>query len=127
MLVDFSNLLPPKSPNWCLALPTAWHDPRARIEVPAFEVPLEKLREALIFVVRGEPKTNLLRLERESRQAEFEQRSQVFGFPDRIIVEFVELGPNRSSLAIYSQSLVGYWDLGVNRRRIRKWLRMLQS
>ena len=127
MLIDFSELRPPKRPNWCLALPEAWRDSRARVSVPSFPVSRERLREALIHAVREEPRTNLLELDKLARQAAFEQRSALFGFRDRIVVEFIELGPEESSLAMFSRSLTGIWDLGVNCRRIRRWLDAIRN
>jgi uncharacterized protein (DUF1499 family) len=60
-------------------------------------------------------------------QIEAEQRSAVFGFVDRISARFVPLGADRSTLIAYSRSEVGYWDLGVNRSRLRDWLAMLPA
>ena len=48
-------------------------------------------------------------------------------FPDTIQVDFLSLGENRSTLAIYSRSKYGYSDLGTNRARIERWLSRLQG
>ena len=43
----------------------------------------------------------------EHRRAVYIQRSPIFGFPDIVMVEFVALGPERSSVAVYSRSRHG--------------------
>ena len=57
-----------------------------------------------------------------TRRVAFCQRSLIFRFPDDIVAEIVELGDNKSTIAIYSASRCGYGDFGVNRRRMRRWL-----
>ncbi|MEM7222369.1 MAG: DUF1499 domain-containing protein [Pseudomonadota bacterium] len=125
MLLDFANLTPPRWPNHCLAAPADWDGPKGEIATEVYPVPLEKLREALVAVAAAEPRTNLLRLDKEALQAEFEQRSKLFGFRDSILVEFMEAGKGASTLAIYSRARVGLIDLGVNRRRVERWLAAL--
>jgi uncharacterized protein (DUF1499 family) len=51
----------------------------------------------------------------------------VFGFVDRISCRAVPDGCDRSTLFAYSRSETGYWDLGVNRRRLRSWLAALEA
>jgi uncharacterized protein (DUF1499 family) len=60
-------------------------------------------------------------------QVEAQQRSAVFGFIDRISARFLPVAPERSTLIAYSRSLVGYWDLGVNRNRLQRWLTDLKK
>ncbi len=60
-------------------------------------------------------------------QLEFEQRSFLFRFPDLVSVRFLPLGESQSTLVIYSRSLLGYSDLGVNRSRVRNWLDALDK
>ncbi len=122
MILDLHKLVPPRRRNWWLMVPKGWAHAHAQGRTPRFDVPVEVLREALVAVAAQEPRCHLLNLEKEARQAEFEQRSRLFGFPDRIVVEFVELGRGASTLAIYSRALRGYWDLGVNRKRVERWL-----
>lgn len=48
--------------------------------------------------------------------------SAIFGFKDDVRVHVIELSSQQSTLAIYSASRVGYWDMGTNRRRVEDWL-----
>jgi uncharacterized protein (DUF1499 family) len=42
-------------------------------------------------------------------------------------VEFVPLGPDRSSLALYSRSRYGEYDFAKNRKRVERWLFLLEK
>ena len=55
------------------------------------------------------------------RSARFIQYSRGMRFPDTIDVEVFPAGTG-STLAIYSRSLIGRKDFGVNRARITRWL-----
>jgi uncharacterized protein (DUF1499 family) len=55
------------------------------------------------------------------RSARFIQYTRVMRFPDTVDVEVFPAGAG-STLAIYSRSLLGRKDFGVNRARIRRWL-----
>ena len=127
MILDLQNLTPPKKPNWHLVVPSGWAHTHAQARAPRFDVPLDILREALVAVASEEPRCHLLALDKDARQAEFEQKSGLFGFPDRIVVEFVPLGNGASTLALYSYAVKGYWDLGVNRKRLERWLAALPA
>jgi uncharacterized protein (DUF1499 family) len=48
-------------------------------------------------------------------------------YPDLITVQFRPLDSTRSTLAIYSRSVYGYSDRGVNQRRVRQWLDRLSE
>jgi uncharacterized protein (DUF1499 family) len=54
-------------------------------------------------------------------------RSAVFNFPDLVTVQVVAQGENASTLVLYSRSVYGHSDLGVNRRRLRAWLDALNT
>ena len=58
------------------------------------------------------------------RTARFIQYSRGLRFPDTIDVEVIPAGAG-STLALYSRSLVGRKDFGVNRARLRRWLAKL--
>ena len=125
MLLDFESFSPPRWPNHCLATPADWTGPSGQVTTHDYGVALDKLREALVAVAAAEPRTNLLRLDKEALQAEFEQRSKVFGFRDTVTVAFIARDDGRSALALYSRSRVGLLDLGVNRKRVERWLEAL--
>lgn len=55
------------------------------------------------------------------------QHSRLLRFPDIVTVEFIDMAPNRSSLAIYSRARYGRSDFGVNRLRVLGWLKRLQQ
>ena len=57
----------------------------------------------------------------------YEQRSKFMAFPDYITVKIVSEDDGKSRLIIYSRSRFGYFDLGVNRTRIKAWTAALQS
>lgn len=125
MLLDFQNLTRTGKPNDALALPSTWDDrDRADLRAPVFRVAPDRLREAVLAIASREPRTVLVHLDEAAQQAEFEQRSALFGFRDTITVGIFGVD-GASSLAIYSRSNLGYSDLGVNRRRVRRWLQAL--
>lgn len=48
-------------------------------------------------------------------------------YPDTIDGEVFAVGEGKSSLAIYSRSLVGNGDFGVNRARLVRWFAALNQ
>jgi uncharacterized protein (DUF1499 family) len=58
--------------------------------------------------------------------ARFIQYTRLMRFPDTIDVEVFAADP-RCTLAIYSRSLIGRNDFGVNRARVERWLAGLDS
>jgi uncharacterized protein (DUF1499 family) len=52
--------------------------------------------------------------------------SAIFSFKDDVRIYVIPLSSRQSTLAVYSASRVGYWDLGANRRRVEDWLTRLQ-
>jgi hypothetical protein len=76
---------------------------------PIFDMPWDQLREYRKEMIAGTPAI-LEVSEFEQRRAVYIQRSPIFGFPDIVTVEFVALGPELSSLAVYSRSCYGGYD-----------------
>lgn len=86
---------------------------------------MARLRSEFFEVVSAAPRAALIADAPALNRYRFIQKTRLFKFVDEITVEFVEIGPGRSSLWIYSRSRSGWWDLGVNGRRVRRWLRQL--
>lgn len=126
MLLDFTTIPARRPPRACLACPRGWSRRDADIITPVFDLTLEQLREAVVAIASAEARTHLIRLDKEASQAEFEQRSRFLGFPDIVTVAFEAAPGGGASLAIYSRARYGYYDFGVNRRRVARWLAALE-
>ena len=122
MLLDFEAIPRSRKPNSALALPAHSARDDADLASPVFAGSVEQLRDAVVSIAAREPRTHLLHLDREAMQAEFEQSSKVFRFPDTITVEFEPVDATRATLSIYSRARLGYYDFGVNRKRVQRWL-----
>ena len=128
---DFRALHPPASPNtWLVAPPEMGPDngsAAANQAAPVFDVPAARLAQAWRCVVEAQPRTAILSVSPDGLQIEAQQKSAVFGFVDRISMRAIPLAPRRSTLIAYSRAMLGYWDFGVNRRRLQAWLKALRS
>jgi uncharacterized protein (DUF1499 family) len=56
----------------------------------------------------------------ELRQAQWVARTRWMNFPDLVNAQIVEL-PAGTGLFLYSRSLIGHSDLGVNAARVAAW------
>lgn len=88
---------------------------------PMLTAPPEMVLAAWREVVAATPRTTVTALDEAHLTLLAEQRSALFAFVDRIAVRVLALPDGRSSYAAYSRSETGYWDLGVNRRRLIEW------
>lgn len=125
--IDFEHLELTDRPNQFLICPPDLCAVQRHADSPLFAVPVERLRAAWRDLVASQPRTVLLTEDPDGQQADYLQRSARFRFPDIITVRFIALSPSQSTLAIYSRSLYGKSDLGVNRKRIEAWLKDLEQ
>jgi uncharacterized protein (DUF1499 family) len=58
----------------------------------------------------------------ENGQDRFLVHTRLMRFPDTVAAQVIEQGPGQSTLALYSRSQIGRSDLGVNKRRLARWL-----
>ena len=125
MLIDFSTLERPSSPNTYLVAPET--GVAGYVGVPGDEaapvvgVAAPALVDAWRGVVQSQPRTQVTFVSEDSLQIEAAQKSAVFGFVDRISFRALPLTDEQSTFIAYSRSESGYWDLGVNRSRLRQW------
>ena len=80
-----------------------------------------KVRDAFLDIARGQPRVTVLGQQQAGGAWWLVQRSKVFRFPDHISVSFVE-APGGAGVVIYSASVYGRSDLGVNAKRVDAWL-----
>jgi uncharacterized protein (DUF1499 family) len=122
--VSFPTLVRRTTPNDALACPAdVCGAAKPDLQAPIFPVPADDLRRRLEAVVRGEPRSSPLPGGSEDdRRARIVQRSALLRFPDVIDVEIIAVDPTRSTVALYSRSVIGISDFGVNRARLTRWL-----
>lgn len=105
--------------------PSGWGG-SAHATSPVFATDATELWRAWIDLAAGRPRTKLRAEDGRALRSLHVQHSPFFGFPDLVRAEIVTLGTGRSSLILDSRARFGFWDLGVNRRRILRWIGDLQ-
>jgi uncharacterized protein (DUF1499 family) len=124
--IAFRNLKLARKPNQFLMCPPGYCDAKAHANSIEFEVPIDRLRERWQELMASQPRVTLL-AEHKELQCDYVQRSARFRFPDIITVRFIPLSPSRSTLAIYSRSVYGSRDFGVNESRVEEWMALITS
>ena len=97
----------------------------ADMDVPVFEFSGAELSRRVQEVALADARTVLRRVVGETG-LEFQQASAVLRYPDSVSGQIIPLGPSQSTLAIWSRSVVGRKDFGVNRARVERWLASLR-
>jgi uncharacterized protein (DUF1499 family) len=127
--VDWASLTRHATDNDALVCP-ATRCPNARpdAEPKIYLLPAAELLRRLETIALAQADTVELPCEpRCDHTRRFVQYSRLMRFPDTIDVEVFPEGDSRSTLAIYSRSLVGRRDFGVNHARIARWLSHLDK
>ena len=120
--VKFASLTPTDRPNRFLMCPRELCRAEPDRVSPEYDVTVSRLLDWWLIMIEAQPRVERLATETESMQYHFVQRSELFGFPDLITVRFIAPGDDRSTLAVYSRSIQGYYDFGTNRARVESWL-----
>jgi uncharacterized protein (DUF1499 family) len=123
-LAELTGMLPA---NGFLACPAGHCAIAEAATSPEFAVGADRLAEHWAHLIASEPRIAAIFADPQERRFVLVQHSAALRFPDVITVEFVALGADRSSLAVYSRARYGRYDFGVNRRRVLAWLHRLQQ
>lgn len=111
----------PDSPN-CVS--SRAEDPRHRVDPLPFAVEPQTAWDLLKQALAAEPRLRIVDERKDRWYLRAEASSRIFGFVDD--VEF-QLDPEEKRLHLRSASRVGYWDLGVNRRRVERLREALKT
>jgi uncharacterized protein (DUF1499 family) len=122
--VDFAALKRRSSPNDALICPRAFCPDTPDSEPPVFALSGARLRSLVSEAALADPGVTLV--QSGPRQDRYLARTRLMRYPDTIVAEVIEQGPNLSTLALYSRSQIGRSDFGVNRRRIERWVRRIE-
>jgi uncharacterized protein (DUF1499 family) len=122
---DIRELRSPLPEPSFLACPPGYCRPAEAMASPIFPMSRVHLREAWRRMIAAEPGVVEVAGDVLHWRSVYIAHTAVLGFPDIVTVEFVALGSERSTIAIYSRSRYGRSDFGMNRRRIERWLSKL--
>lgn len=122
--VDLRTIDRTSAPNDALACPPGTCSAAADIESPVVDADADTLLERARTTLSRQPRTELTGEDPSLKQLVFVQRSRLLGFTDTVTVQAVKVGDG-ASLIVYSKSDVGYWDIGVNRSRVNRWLALV--
>ena len=125
-LMDVAHIVRPSSPNTALGAPVGF-SPTPDVTTPVYPLSAPRLYAAVETMAAAQPRTFLATAFAEQLQVHYVVRSALFNFPDLVTVQVTADGPDASHLVLYSRSIYGESDLGVNRKRIDTWLAALQS
>ncbi len=123
---DISGIRRPASPNTCLAGPAGF-TPQPDLLTRRFDLPPHRLLAAMRGVMAAQPRVTALADDPKRLRADYVARIWALGFPDIVLVQALAAGDGRSDLVVYSYSLKGYYDFGVNRGRVRALLAALED
>ncbi len=126
--VNFETFTPSKKPNHALFCPENFCKNAAPNKVlPTYDLNVADLKIKLLKLVQAEKNIYKVAENVETYEYRFVQYTPLMGFPDTIRIKFIDLGNNKSSMAIFSESQIGQSDLGVNYKRINMWLKQLDT
>lgn len=119
---DFRTLRRRSRPNDALVCPSWLCTAVPDVAAPLYALAPDALRARLASVILGNPDAEQVAEASGDHGDRFVIRTRWMRFPDTVDVLVVPQPEGRSTLAIYSRSLVGLGDGGTNLGRIRRWL-----
>jgi uncharacterized protein (DUF1499 family) len=125
--LDFHSLKKPRKPNTYLMSPPDYCQYPPKAISPIFDISAQELAKRFDTVALREPRTEKIRGREIGKdlQVDFVQYSKLIGYPDTITARFINLGDEKSTLAVFSSAHYGYRDFGVNEARVKDWMRKL--
>ena len=125
--VDFAALRRRPSGNDALICPPGFcGSATSDAQAPVFRLSPDALDARLAAMARADAKVEELP-DSAPLHRRFVQRTSLLGYPDLIDAVVLPSGPDGATLALYSRSLVGRKDFGVNGARVRLWLAALNA
>ena len=126
--ITFATLTKTSRPNQALVCPPdVCKAAQPDIIPPVYAVPVADLRRALRRIIDMEPHSERVAADATALTERYVIRTNLMRFPDTIRVQFIDLGNNTSTVAIYAQAQIGYSDAGVNKARLQRWLQALDT
>jgi hypothetical protein len=124
--MDMTKIERPATPNTFLAGPVGMK-PDPDVVTDERDVPATALYEKVRVLFGRQPRTYVAAEYPDRLRIHYVVRSALMNYPDLVTVQVNDAGPDRSTLVIWSRSVYGRSDLGVNRERTKSWLALLQQ
>lgn len=124
---DLRAMARPGSPNSYLICAATYCAAAHDEEGPVLDMPAERVLAAVRRVAAQQANIASTREDPALGQVVFVQYTPVLRFPDIVRVQAIPAPGGRVALAFYSQSLYGYYDFGVNKRRARDWMEAINA
>ena len=119
--LDLRAILRPSSPNDAFACAPGTCAAQADFASPVYPIDRTALLQAAEAILLAEPRTAVASRDDALPQVVLVQRSRLFGFADTIRVQAAG-EDGAASPIVHSRSNTGYYDFGVNRKRVRRLL-----
>ena len=120
--VDFATLMRRRDPNDALVCPGRLCRAVPDIVAPVYALDPETLLGELRRIILASGDAEQVATQAATTGDRYVVRTPLLRFPDTVDVLVLPQPDGRSTLAIYSRSLVGRGDFGANLKRIRRWL-----
>ncbi len=125
--IDFAKLKLPDKPNQFLMCPPGLCAAKPHADSPVFDISVDRLILRWRDVLAAQPRVERLAEDKEAQQFDYVQRTARSRFPDLITARFISVSSSQSTLAVFSRSVYGKSDFGVNRERIDAWITELHE
>jgi len=123
--MDMTHIERPGTPNTFLAGPADML-PKPDVVTPPRPVSADVLYDQVSALFASQVRTYVAAAFPDRLQVHYVVRSALLNFPDLVTVQVNADGVDRSTLVIWSRSVYGRSDLGVNRDRTNAWLEALR-
>ncbi|MBL4739748.1 MAG: DUF1499 domain-containing protein [Sneathiella sp.] len=118
---NFETLELSSSPNQYLICPKNYCVAPINEEAPQFSISALELAQRWKKIIAHQPRISHVKVSKDGQQMDIVQRTEFIRYPDIITVRFISIDAAASTLAIYSRSVYGKSDFGVNKTRIDAW------
>ena len=124
--MDMTRIERPATPNTFLAGPADLR-PAPDAVVEPWPLPAPGLFAAAQAVIGRQPGVFVAGVFPDRLQAHYVVRSALLNYPDLVTVQALPAGETGATLVIWSRSVYGRRDFGVNKKRTEAWLAVLRQ
>ena len=124
--MEHAAIVRPRTPNTALAAPEGF-TPAPDVVVAPIAAPPKRVYDALRAVAAEQPRVYLAAEYADRLQVHYVARTPTMNWPDLIMAEVSGPPEGPSSIVLWSRSIYGYGDRGLNKVRVEAWLASLPA